>query len=143
MKISDKNNIPEFLSKLKEISNNEVQIGLFGSDDGEVVKYAGSNEFGDSSEGVPERSFLRSAIDENESKIKRFSGAVVDNSISGNASFDAGGIGEYVVGIVREQIVKVDTPPNSPATIARKKSSNPLIDTGVMLRSVTFKIKGK
>lgn len=51
-----------------------------------------------------------------------------------------------VVGVIAEAKVKqfmVDlrTPPNAPSTIARKGSSNPLVDTGSLVGSVTYKIQ--
>jgi hypothetical protein len=45
--------------------------------------------------------------------------------------------------IVMEAITDLRTPPNSPATIKRKRSSNPLIDTGLMRQSVTWKVTKK
>jgi len=41
---------------------------------------------------------------------------------------------------VKTAIVELKEPANSPATIAAKGSSNPLVDTGHMLQSVTYQI---
>ena len=41
---------------------------------------------------------------------------------------------------IQQYIVDVNTPPNSPETIAMKGSSNPLIDTGLMRLSVTYEL---
>lgn len=44
---------------------------------------------------------------------------------------------------IQKAIVDLDTPPNDPKTIKRKGSSNPLIDTGHMLQSVTFVVRNR
>lgn len=43
--------------------------------------------------------------------------------------------------IISQEIIDLDTPPNSPVTIALKGSSNPLVDTGDMARSTTWQIR--
>lgn len=49
-------------------------------------------------------------------------------------------IGNIAVGKVKEYMTDLRTPPNSPATIKKKKSDNPLIDTGSLRASITYKI---
>jgi hypothetical protein len=44
---------------------------------------------------------------------------------------------------VQKKIRQITIPPNSPRTIAEKKSSKPLIDFGQMVQSVTFKVNLK
>ncbi|MBR8654199.1 hypothetical protein KDH83_12935 [Achromobacter sp. Marseille-Q0513] len=46
-------------------------------------------------------------------------------------------VGLEAEGAIRKYITELDSPPNKPSTIQRKKSSNPLIDTGNMRQSVT------
>ena len=41
---------------------------------------------------------------------------------------------------VQRTIRNLSDPPNSPITIHNKKSSNPLIDTGRLRQSVTYKV---
>lgn len=41
---------------------------------------------------------------------------------------------------VQQYMVDLRTPPNAPSTVAAKKSSNPLIDTGELRQSVTYKV---
>lgn len=47
-------------------------------------------------------------------------------------------IGVIAQNSAQNYIVDLRTPPNAPSTIAAKKSSNPLVDTGAMLNSVTY-----
>lgn len=49
-------------------------------------------------------------------------------------------IGAIATGATQQYITDLKTPPNAPSTIEKKGSSNPLIDTGSMRSSVTWKI---
>ena len=51
--------------------------------------------------------------------------------------------GAVMVGDVKEKILSNIPPANHPKTIARKKSNRTLIDTGVMLKSINFKVVDK
>ena len=50
----------------------------------------------------------------------------------------AGLVGASAAAAVQHSIVRLREPPNSPYTIARKGSSNPLIDTGTMRTAVSW-----
>lgn len=49
-------------------------------------------------------------------------------------------IGQIAVGKVQAYMTDLQDPPNAPDTIAKKGSSNPLIDTGALRQSVTYSI---
>ena len=49
-------------------------------------------------------------------------------------------LGVTCVKDIQEEAVKLKNPPNAPLTIENKNSSNPLVDTGEMIRKVTYKI---
>lgn len=49
-------------------------------------------------------------------------------------------IGAVAAGATQQYITDLQTPPNAPFTIEKKGSSNPLIDTGSMRASVTWKV---
>ena len=49
-------------------------------------------------------------------------------------------IGVVAVAKVQQYMVELKTPPNTEATIKAKGSSNPLIDTGQLMQSVTYKV---
>lgn len=107
-----------------------------------VAQVAAINEFGSSDGRVPERSFIRSAIDANASQItrlaKKLTGKVVDGTMSKNAAL--GILGQKVVDDIRARIQKGVPPPNAPSTIAAKKSSHTLIDTGQMVGAVEYEV---
>ena len=48
---------------------------------------------------------------------------------------------EVFQGAIQKEITNLKEPPNSPATIAKKGSSNPLIDSGDMRKSVKWKLR--
>lgn len=103
-----------------------------------IAEYAAQNEFGTNT--IPQRSFMRTAFDENIDRIDDFVeqqlGLVVDRRQTPARAF--GMIGQFVQGLVQIKIRKIRNPPNSPATIARKGSSKPLIDFGQMIASVRY-----
>lgn len=49
-------------------------------------------------------------------------------------------VGAVAAGATQQYITDLDTPPNAPSTIAKKGSDNPLIDTGALRASVTWKV---
>lgn len=102
-----------------------------------VASVASWNEFG--SNRVPERSFIRRAMRIVEPDIKE----VMERHMRGQSGLPdqavADEIGQLVSDEIKRQIVEVKSPPNAPSTIAKKSSSQPLIDTGFMRQSATWK----
>lgn len=49
-------------------------------------------------------------------------------------------LGTYVVGLIKSRIARGIPPANKPSTIRRKGSSKPLIDTGQLRNSITYKV---
>lgn len=93
---------------------------------------------------MPQRSFLRSAYDENLPMIDKMIQRVANGAIFGlgtNAALNQ--LGNVVQGMVQRKIVDGPFVPNSPATIKRKKSSKPLIDTGHLRQSIRYVIERK
>ena len=105
-----------------------------------VALVAAWNEYGNRG-GVPERPFFRRAI----AASKRGVGEIIEDNIdTASLAVDprtAKLLGAYLVGQVQSEIVRLDDPDNAESTKKRKKRkpANPLIDTGVMLQSVTFR----
>lgn len=99
---------------------------------------------------VPERPFMQNAMRGNRSKYKAGMKAAAKAIIRAAASgADAGRaklqalrkLGTDAQGDIQEEITSLRSPPNSPVTIELKGSSNPLIDSGEMRNSVTYKIE--
>jgi hypothetical protein len=93
---------------------------------------------------MPQRSFLRSAYDENLPMIDKMIQRVANGAVFGlgtNAALNR--LGNVVQGMVQRKIVDGLFVPNSAATIKRKKSSKPLIDTGHLRQSIRYVIERK
>jgi len=131
----------DFRRQLKE-GPNQVNIGLFGEQGRDLVIYAASNEFG--TVKIPERSFLRSAIDENRREFRKFidkrKTQIVINPTQRERVLK--GLGLLAESKVVKKINEGGTPftPNKPATILKKGSSKPLIDTSRMRQSIISKV---
>lgn len=93
---------------------------------------------------MPQRSFLRSAYDENLPMIDKMIQRVANGAVFGlgtNAALNQ--LGNVVQGMVQRKIVDGPFVPNSSATIKHKKSSKPLIDTGHLRQSIRYVIERK
>lgn len=113
-----------------------------------LTAIAAVNEFGSADGHVPERSFLRSTVDANREAYVALLGKALDRAYSGGGSPKAtlkrllGRLGAKAAGDVQKTITKLDSPPNAPATVAKKGSDNPLIDTGRLRQSIDWKVTG-
>lgn len=149
------------INQIKELSGKFVTIGIHG-DKGEQKKIirlepagkklaAGKkretinqnltlatvaqwNEFGNSK--IPARSFLRSVLHDNRKKIDENAKIILKKRP--DIFFET--IGQSIVNMIQKKISEGVPPPNKPATIARKGSSKPLVDTGQLRTSITFKV---
>lgn len=92
---------------------------------------------------IPERSFLRATIDQYQSAIGKRDALLAKGFLLGKFSLREAMelLGTYVVGLIKQRIANGILPPNRPSTIARKRSSKPLIDTGQLRNSITYKVE--
>jgi hypothetical protein len=106
-----------------------------------IVEVASFNEFG---LGVPQRSFIRGWADENEAEnrenLRKIGQAVVKGKLEGGAKQGLERFGLLAVAGIQKRMSDGIDPPNAPSTVAAKKSSKPLINTGQLRSSVTFKV---
>ena len=168
MKVHDETKVPEFLAMLDELFNTQLEIGVFGEDDSEMVMIASVHEFGvdikvtDKMRGylhsigihlnprtrtikIPERSFMRAGYDKEKENIIRESEKLLEKvlklELPVKVFFET--LGELIVGMIQKYLTDLSNPPLHPATIKNKGSSNPLIDTGHLRESITYKIVKK
>lgn len=102
----------------------------------ELVIIAAVHEFGAPKRNIPERSVFRSTFDENLTELDR----IVDKLrplYMKDPQKALQILGAWMEDKIKAKILNLRTPPNAPSTIARKKSSNPLIDTGQFRQGVT------
>lgn len=110
------------------------------SDTGESIAKIGFwNEYG--TKRIHSRPFLRPAIRENKDKYKRILMKLAKALLlkKRDLYFCHTYLGLTVVQDVQHKIDSIIMPENSDYTIARKGSSKPLIDTGILRGSITYK----
>lgn len=86
---------------------------------------------------------MRNTMRNNKGKYRSALKAAAKSVLDGTASVDGvlTKLGIMGQGDVQAEITALTSPPNSPVTIALKGSSKPLIDTGEMRGSVTYKVE--
>lgn len=108
-----------------------------------LIEVAAVHEFGAPAAGIPQRSFVRATVDEKRAEIaadqERLAAAVLDGKIEPEAAAEL--LGARVQGLIQSRIAQGIGPALAPATIKRKKSSKPLIDTGQLRSSITFRVE--
>ena len=132
----------------RQMGGGNVQIGFLANgplstypDGTPVATVAFWNEFGHGGESPsPPRPFFRTMIAkespswpgkmEHLAKSTKFDGAAVLKLI-----------GEDIAGALQESIANFTDPPNAPSTVKAKGFNKPLVDTGQMLRAVSYEVK--
>jgi len=167
MTIDNDKDEQRILREMSRIDNFVVDIGIFGgtktsvktqsvklrgkkisvkskqSTGIRIAEYATMNEFG--TENIPQRSFIRSTMDENWGYYWSLSTKEVNRILTGRQR--AKGLyvkmGIKIKGDIQRKITSLRTPPNHPMTIKAKGSSNPLIDSGSMRMAIAYKVRNK
>lgn len=103
-----------------------------------IIEVAFWNEFG--TDNIPERPFLRTTINENRANYISLVKNLMNRIVKGDMKADkaVAVLAEKAVMDVQTKIVTLQTPPNTELTKEWKGSSNPLIDTGTMRKSVSW-----
>lgn len=138
-----------------QIGDRALRVGVIGSEaahereDGittgrlaGVHEYGAAIKVGDTVILIPERSFIRAPIAQNQRAYSSFIERNLEKVLTGRVSVDRflGLLGAKVVGDMQAAIAKGIEPPNAASTIARKKSSKPLVDTGLLRQSITWAV---
>lgn len=91
---------------------------------------------------IPERSFVRTAFDENNDEWMNFLEGqiqkVCDLEITAHQVFDR--LGAKIAGDIQKKMTSLRSPKNASLTTSNKGSSNPLVNTGELRRHVTWKV---
>lgn len=149
--IDEKTQWTNLVKKVKELSDQEgnmVEVGLF-SDVG-LISIAKENEFGGPPRRarpwpIPERSFLRFVFDRDLHDNIKMMTRYIDDLITGTRTRHEIllKVGESVANSVKLFILSnyyKFKNPNHPITIRRKGHSHPLIQTGKIYSTLTYKI---
>lgn len=93
--------------------------------------------------GVPKRAFIDPSLKNNRRKYLVYAGKQITPVIRGKRSFNTAwqGLGLMAVADIQEYMLTAEFTALAPETIKRKGSSRPLIDTGQMRQSITYRVK--
>lgn len=109
-----------------------------------IVEVAFWNEFGtvtkEGHEHIPERSFMRSTLDDNKQAYFEFLEKLIAQIYAGDMDLEQAMnvFGLKVETDIKGRITAIQFPPNAPRTIEKKGSSKPLIDKGAMRAAVRY-----
>ena len=92
---------------------------------------------------IPERSFIRAGHDQYSEEVLKEAESVIDDVLVGTMSVEryCELIGMLMSERIKDFATDLKNPPNSGMTADRKGSSNPLVDTGHMIQSITYEVK--
>ena len=135
-------------AKIATLRGLGVVVGVTAKTNGRSGEFSNAelaaiHEFGSPARNTPERSFLRKPLINNAAAIANLAKNVVGEFITGQITAEAalGALGEEAKNISKVAITEGITPALKSATIKRKKSSKPLIDTGQLLNSITYEVR--
>jgi len=144
MKSLNLDKIKATLDRVPEEFNGLVaQVGLpsgINYEDGTpVAQVAAIQEFGAPAKKIPPRPFIRPTVAEQKEQwtkiIAKSIPKVVEDKMTAFDVLDL--VGRVAAADIQTKISSIYSPPLSPITIKRKGSSKPLIETGLMLASVS------
>lgn len=136
-----------FLQALGELKDMEVRAGFQAGEaenDGvDMCEIALYNEFGTAH--IPSRPFIRNSVDNHTDEIGDYLVHWIDKVIQGQMQGHElmMNMGMLMQGLIQSSIDEGGFEPNAPATIAKKHSDVPLIDSGQMKQSVHYVIVKK
>jgi len=132
----------------KATKNMHVAVGIIQDEPHDkkftMVDLAMVHEYGSKDGRIPDRSFIRSTCDakreEHINWLKDLEARVFKDQLTVKQALSI--MGEVVSKDMVQTINNFIPPPLKPATIKRKKSSKPLIDTGRLKGSITHEVRG-
>jgi hypothetical protein len=135
------------LAKIIEEANRSVVVGVpegkAEADGTPLAMIAAVHEFGSPEHNIPERPFIRNGIAAGRPKFSRLNAANLQLILAGRKTVtdSLNELGVMAAGEVKRGITTLKFAPLKPATIARKGSSRPLVDTGQLRQSVTYQLE--
>lgn len=142
----------KFKQSLKKISKVDLLVGVPQE---ETQREAGSKSItnaelmfihtnGSPAKNIPPRPTIEPTINENKARITKMFSEGVKNALSEDGSTkDIEKLGIWLMNKIKAKFGSDELAPDSPATIAKKKSDRPLIDTGQLRNSITYVIRKK
>lgn len=142
--ITDNGRLNRIINHARRL-NGGVRVGYFvgqGTPAITLGNLARIHEFG--TRHIPKRAFVKPAIIKNRPQYARIINHQLTNVLNGQMPKNRlwGLVGVRAVADIQSYMVTASFTPLNPKTIKKKGSSKPLIDTGKLRQSVTYKIQG-
>ena len=120
-----------------------TKSGTHKNSDMTVASIAAIHEMGSADGTIPERSFMRSTMDEKNEEIENLTKKLADQVLFKNLSARKalGTLGAFIQKAFKQKINDGVEPPLKTATIRRKGSSKALVDTGQLINSIDYEVK--
>jgi hypothetical protein len=140
-------------AEVKEAAKKHVHVGVLASKggantgpDGEttIAEIAAIHEYGAPKANIPARSFIRATLEGNENRehltkmLEKLARAVLSEKISVDGAL--GALGAWAVSAVKARITGRISPELKAATVQRKGSSVPLVDTGQLINAINWEV---
>jgi hypothetical protein len=115
-----------------------IKVGVLSTAKQEIINRAWWNEFGTAN--APARPFLRPTMAENRKDYFRMQAKLLDLIMVGKMSVSRAlaVLGTTVQADIRNKIISVKTPPDKAETVEEKNSTNPLVATGALKKSIDW-----
>lgn len=128
-----------------KFDNSIMQVGVVDEslsypDGTKVMDVAFWNEYG--TETIPARPAMRTALKKTAPMLAKIGNEQAKQMLHGKLRFDhaARRLAKLLAGAMQESIEKWKRPPNAESTIARKGFDDPLIETGLYVNSIDYKL---
>lgn len=91
---------------------------------------------------IPARPFIRTAFQKNKNKYAEIVHRGISNILhgTGTAVQLLNQLGEIASTDIKLSSIKWSKPPNAPLTVANKGANNPLVDTGMLQKHITYQV---
>ncbi len=142
----------QLVKKIGEAANRHVKVGVLASKGGladhdgiTMVELAAIHEFGSPAANIPERSFIRKTFilrrKELAEMTRKLAKQIITKDMPVDKALDI--LGAWGAAQVKKTVTTGDEirPPLKKATIDRKGSSRPLIDTDRLINSVQWEVE--
>lgn len=122
----------------KKVDGVAVRVGVF---DGRNAEIGLVHEYGAPAAGIPARSFIRQAFERRRDELVQLQAKLSEAILAGKIDEKRamGLLGAWGSGAIKATITRDGTfAPLKPATVKRKGSDKPLINTGQLVGAITF-----
>ena len=147
MKKNDNSLFVAYEKNLQQFKDSVVKAGILAKDGSQnhsegitVFQIGMIHEFGGPEKNIPRRSFIRVPIENNIKEMTKLiennHKLVSENAMSAKVALDR--IGIKAQNTIKESFRNNDWKPLKRATVKRKGSSRPLIDTGQLIGSISY-----